>query len=166
MALAADRGRGSSGSAGCVAHRRRRHAGGHRAVELAVGNGRGGGWFRARQLAADHRRLAGGRQRTDPHPDHVRGHEPVPARGHFQPGALGRGCPQRRRRLRGQGPQHVGRRRGHAARAGRACRHCPRLRPGSGQAQHAVRDLSRRLEDRGTEVVFGIHPVAGRMPAT
>ena len=32
------------------------------------------------------------------------------------------------------------------------------------QAQHAVRDLSRRLEDRGTEVVFGIHPVAGRMP--
>ena len=32
------------------------------------------------------------------------------------------------------------------------------------QAQHAVRDLSRRLQDRGTEVVFGIHPVAGRMP--
>ncbi len=32
------------------------------------------------------------------------------------------------------------------------------------QAQHAVRDLSRRLQDRGVEVVFGIHPVAGRMP--
>ncbi|MDE0607941.1 MAG: NAD(P)(+) transhydrogenase (Re/Si-specific) subunit beta [Acidimicrobiaceae bacterium] len=32
------------------------------------------------------------------------------------------------------------------------------------QAQHAVRDLTRRLTDRGTEVVFGIHPVAGRMP--
>ena len=32
------------------------------------------------------------------------------------------------------------------------------------QAQHAVRDLARRLEDRGTEVLFGIHPVAGRMP--
>ncbi|MCE2511602.1 MAG: NAD(P)(+) transhydrogenase (Re/Si-specific) subunit beta [Acidimicrobiia bacterium] len=32
------------------------------------------------------------------------------------------------------------------------------------QAQHAVRDLARRLEDRGAEVVFGIHPVAGRMP--
>ena len=32
------------------------------------------------------------------------------------------------------------------------------------QAQHAVRDLARRLEDRGTDVVFGIHPVAGRMP--
>ncbi len=32
------------------------------------------------------------------------------------------------------------------------------------QAQHAVRDLTRELEERGTEVVFGIHPVAGRMP--
>ncbi|MEL7209712.1 MAG: NAD(P)(+) transhydrogenase (Re/Si-specific) subunit beta, partial [Actinomycetota bacterium] len=32
------------------------------------------------------------------------------------------------------------------------------------QAQHAVRDLTRRLEERGVEVAFGIHPVAGRMP--
>ena len=32
------------------------------------------------------------------------------------------------------------------------------------QAQHAVRDLTRTLQDNGTEVVFGIHPVAGRMP--
>ena len=32
------------------------------------------------------------------------------------------------------------------------------------QAQHAVRDLTRMLEENGTEVVFGIHPVAGRMP--
>lgn len=32
------------------------------------------------------------------------------------------------------------------------------------QAQHAVRDLARALQERGTEVVFGIHPVAGRMP--
>ena len=32
------------------------------------------------------------------------------------------------------------------------------------QAQHAVRDLARRLEDRDAQVVFGIHPVAGRMP--
>lgn len=32
------------------------------------------------------------------------------------------------------------------------------------QAQHAVRDLTRAMEDRGVEVVFGIHPVAGRMP--
>jgi proton-translocating NAD(P)+ transhydrogenase subunit beta len=32
------------------------------------------------------------------------------------------------------------------------------------QAQHAVRDLTGILEDRGVEVEFAIHPVAGRMP--
>ncbi|MBS1264504.1 MAG: NAD(P) transhydrogenase subunit beta [Acidimicrobiaceae bacterium] len=32
------------------------------------------------------------------------------------------------------------------------------------QAQHAVRDLMTSLEAAGTEVAFGIHPVAGRMP--
>ncbi len=32
------------------------------------------------------------------------------------------------------------------------------------QAQHAVRDLMKVLESRGTSVEFAIHPVAGRMP--
>jgi NAD(P) transhydrogenase subunit beta len=32
------------------------------------------------------------------------------------------------------------------------------------QAQHAVADLTQLLEQRGIEVEFGIHPVAGRMP--
>ena len=32
------------------------------------------------------------------------------------------------------------------------------------QAQHAVRDLMTSLEASGKEVMFGIHPVAGRMP--
>jgi NAD(P) transhydrogenase subunit beta len=32
------------------------------------------------------------------------------------------------------------------------------------QCQHAVRDLTNLLESRGTQVEFGIHPVAGRMP--
>ncbi|MEJ2421982.1 MAG: NAD(P)(+) transhydrogenase (Re/Si-specific) subunit beta [Acidobacteriota bacterium] len=32
------------------------------------------------------------------------------------------------------------------------------------QAQHAVRDLMNLLEERGIEVEFAIHPVAGRMP--
>jgi NAD(P) transhydrogenase subunit beta len=32
------------------------------------------------------------------------------------------------------------------------------------QAQHAVRELASALEARGTEVEFGVHPVAGRMP--
>jgi H+-translocating NAD(P) transhydrogenase subunit beta len=32
------------------------------------------------------------------------------------------------------------------------------------QAQHAVQELYTMLEERGVEVEFGIHPVAGRMP--
>jgi NAD(P) transhydrogenase subunit beta len=32
------------------------------------------------------------------------------------------------------------------------------------QAQHSIRDLTTLLEAKGIEVLFGIHPVAGRMP--
>jgi NAD(P) transhydrogenase subunit beta len=42
------------------------------------------------------------------------------------------------------------------------------ITPGYGmavaQAQYPVADLTRRLRDRGAEVRFGIHPVAGRLP--
>lgn len=32
------------------------------------------------------------------------------------------------------------------------------------QAQHAVAEITKTLRDRGTQVRFGIHPVAGRLP--
>ncbi len=32
------------------------------------------------------------------------------------------------------------------------------------QAQHIIRDLANLLDERGTQVTYGIHPVAGRMP--
>src|SRR6201994_3418685 len=32
------------------------------------------------------------------------------------------------------------------------------------QAQYGVADLTRKLRDRGVNVRFGIHPVAGRLP--
>lgn len=42
------------------------------------------------------------------------------------------------------------------------------ITPGYGmavaQAQHGVAELTRRLRDRGVDVRFGIHPVAGRLP--
>jgi len=42
------------------------------------------------------------------------------------------------------------------------------ITPGYGmavaQAQHGVADLARRLRERGVEVRFGVHPVAGRLP--
>ena len=49
-----------------------------------------------------------------------------------------------------------------------ASAHSVIITPGYGmavaQAQYGVADLTRKLRDRGVDVRFGIHPVAGRLP--
>ncbi|MFR9777013.1 NAD(P)(+) transhydrogenase (Re/Si-specific) subunit beta [Micromonospora sp. MS34] len=64
------------------------------------------------------------------------------------------------RPVRAAGPEDVAIQLGYARRVVVA--------PGYGlavaQAQHALRDLADELESRGVEVLYAIHPVAGRMP--
>jgi NAD(P) transhydrogenase subunit beta len=64
------------------------------------------------------------------------------------------------RPVRAAGPEDVAIQLGYARRVV--------IAPGYGlavaQAQHALRDLADELEARGVEVLYAIHPVAGRMP--
>ena len=60
---------------------------------------------------------------------------------------------------------HDGRRRRRdPARLRAARRDRARLRARRRRAHHAAAELAELLRDRGVDVVFGIHPVAGRMP--
>ena len=118
----------------------------------------------ARQHRADRRRHARRRVRLDPHQADGRRDEPL----------------DRQRVLRRPRRGRRGRRRpasdGGTVRSTSAADVAIQLSyarlvvvvPGYGmavaQAQRAVADLAAELEQRGVEVLYGIHPVAGRMP--
>ena len=144
-------------------HRRRRHA--RRGLDaqqlLRLGRRRLG--LPAQQQPADRHRRAGRLLRRLPVVHHVQGDEPLLHLGH-------------RGRLRHRGGR--ARRRPSTASTARSARRRPRellrdassviITPGYGmavaQAQYPVAELTRKLRERGVEVRFGIHPVAGRLP--
>ncbi|MGO4104040.1 NAD(P)(+) transhydrogenase (Re/Si-specific) subunit beta [Leifsonia sp. YAF41] len=80
--------------------------------------------------------------------------------GAFRGGSTAGSTVQSERPVRSMGPDDVAVLLGYAQRVV--------IVPGYGlavaQGQHAVAELATALEARGTQVVFAIHPVAGRMP--
>jgi NAD(P) transhydrogenase subunit beta len=149
-------------------HRRRRHAGGGVHAQQLLGLGGGGHRLHAQQRPADRGGRAGGFFGRDPVLHHVPRDEPQLHQRH-------------RRRL-----WHRRRRAGAARPAGAqpagevapilAAETAELLReaknviivPGYGmavaQAQHTVYEITKHLREKGVNVRFGIHPVAGRMP--
>lgn len=80
--------------------------------------------------------------------------------GAFRGGSTAGSTVQSERPVRSSGPEDVAVLLGYAQRVV--------IVPGYGlavaQGQHTVAELADALEQRGVEVLFGIHPVAGRMP--
>ena len=164
-AVLADAGRGGRARrAGGAADRRRRHAGRDLDPERVHGPVGSRRRHRARQHRADRRRDARRRVRLDPHQADGGGDEPL----------------DRQRLLRRAGRRRPGgsprARDGGTVRSTSAADVAIQLSyarlvvvvPGYGmavaQAQRAVADLAAELQKRGVEVLYGIHPVAGRMP--
>ena len=155
---------GALGDLGRAADRRRRHAGRDLDPERVHRPERGRGGHGARQHGADRRRHARRRVGLDPHQADGRRHEPL----------------DRQRVLRRPrapaAPSPAAETDGGTVRSTSAADVAIQLSyarlvvvvPGYGmavaQAQRAVADLATELEKRGVEVLYGIHPVAGRMP--
>ena len=150
-----------------AADRRRRHAGRDLDPERVHRPVRRGGRHRAGQHRADRRRHARRRVRLDPHQADGRRDEPLDRQR-----VLLR-LRRRRRAAAGRvGDDGVDRTAKSTSAADVAIQlsyaRLVVVVPGYGmavaQAQRAVADLATALEKRGVEVLFAIHPVAGRMP--
>ena len=150
-----------------AAHRRRRRAGAHLAAQLVHRPGRGRLGLHPRQQPADRRRHPGRRLGHPAHPDDEQGHGPVAGQHPVQRLRLG-GHRRRRRRRLGRGPHRC--RSGTPEDIGVLLAYARKvvIIPGYGlavaQAQHTARELADLLMERGVEVFYAIHPVAGRMP--
>ena len=161
VAVTADR--AAAGLAPGRLHRRRRHAGRRLDAEQLLRLGRGRVGVPAGERPADHHRRPGRLLGCLPVLHHVPGDEPLV---HLRD----------RRRLR-----HRGRTRARTRTTAThreitaegvaellAAADTVIITPGYGmavaQAQYGVAELTRKLRDRGVNVRFGIHPVAGRLP--
>ena len=143
--------------------RRRRHARRGVDAEQLLGLGRRGVGLPAVQRPAHRHRRARRLLGCLPVLHHVQGDEPVVHLGH-----------RRRLRDRGRARPRTRTTASTARSPPRAPPNCSSsassviITPGYGmavaQAQYGVADLTRKLRERGVNVRFGIHPVAGRLP--
>ena len=139
----------------------------HLAAQLLHRPGRGGLGLHPQQQPADHRRHPGRRLGHPPHPVDEQGHGPVTAQHPVQRLRFGGDRRRRGGRLGAEArpvkagtPEDIGVLLAYARKVV--------IIPGYGlavaQAQHAARELADLLMERGVEVFYAIHPVAGRMP--
>ena len=146
-------------------HRRRGHAGGDLHAQQLLRLGGGGHRLHALQRPADRHRRPGGLQRRHPLLHHVPGHEPqVPRRHRRRLWHRGRHGRRRRSGEQGEVVPISAEETAELLRGAKSVVIVPGYGMAVAQAQHIVSEITKKLRDKGVNVRFAIHPVAGRMP--